>query len=60
MILDGVPDPNSITYTLWQIGLWGGSSGVIDRSVQSDGFVRREEEGEGGVPRVSLGMVLHY
>lgn len=33
---------------------------MIDRSVQSDGFVRQEEEGEGGVPGVSLGMVLHY
>lgn len=24
LILDGVPDPYSVKYTLWQIGLWGG------------------------------------
>lgn len=24
LILDGVPNPYSIKYTLWQIGLWGG------------------------------------
>lgn len=35
---------------------------MIYKSVQSDGLVRQEEEGEGesGVPRGSLGTVRRY